>query len=164
MICGDLILDLTTRLARITQGAGSTALTVVAKVFVPSAKLAVHLSIFPRDPQNATRTPGPSAVWDLVPAWPPSPKGGGQIPLRSVFDGAQALPDGYEISGSAVKLWIVTATLSITVATTGNGEYVLGATFEPNQPMSAEERAYWFAACKVSCDGADGNTVNGNGE
>jgi len=167
MSCAPLILDrfAETQLAVITQGAGNSAPTVTARVKVPSSKLHVHIAIFARKNDNTLFTAGNSATWDLVPMWPaPSVGGGPPVPLKSVFDGAQTLFDGYEIPGSAVQVWQITAVLSVSALTPGSGRYILGVTFEPLDPaMGPEERDEWFGLCGVEVDNNGTIVVNGTG-
>jgi hypothetical protein len=170
MTCDDvpLLIDRTQILAQIQNGSGTgTSRTLTARVKVPSSKLHVHLAIFARKSDGTLFTPGNTAVWDLVPCWPFDARGGaagGFVQLKSVFDGAQTLFDGYEIIGSAVQLWQITTTISVSIATAGNGAYYLGATFEPIDPaMHWQERQSWFARCSCEVDGNGTLVLDGAG-
>jgi len=159
--------DATQQLASIVVGSGPTAPSVTAIVKVPSCLIKCTLAIFPRFTSGAIRPEtGSSAAWNLQPQWPIGKSGSGGLPapLRSVYTAPQSLPDAYEILSGA-KEWLITATLSLWSSTPGNGQFLLGAVFEPaDSCMSNDEWAYWRELCLIEVPGSGNTIVNGAGE
>lgn len=152
----------------VTEGSANTAIRSVW-LRVPSAKLLAHLT-FVGSPNPGVAGVGFAATskWQLTPhVLAADAMGSRPAPLNNVFrecdgtDVPQPLPGGYEICGSAVRLWRARLTLKAapftyvddngaTVTEDGAGRIVAGCTIEPAPEVCLSDAE--FQALAGQCD------------
>jgi hypothetical protein len=143
-------------------GGGTGVFTVSALIYTPSSRLRLAV-VACFEPDNTT-TPDPAFV--VQPTWSVramsrNPESGREVPLQLAYPAPATgnttanLPDAYELD-SAVKLLRVNATLQDTnfsiayVPATQPVNFIITAFWEPNTPMSDEERDNLYSQCSIS--------------